>query len=66
VTSLVVGSPHRRRGVGELLIDAAATFAREHECSGIELTSAERRVEAHRFYERMGFARTAFRFFRTL
>lgn len=66
VTSLVVASQHRGRGIGELLIAAAAEFARKHQCSGIELTSAERRVEAHRFYERLGFSRTAFRFFRAL
>ena len=66
VTSLVVASAHRRRGLGDKLMAAAADFAREHHCSGLEVTSAERRVEAHRFYEGLGFSRTAFRFFRTL
>jgi ribosomal protein S18 acetylase RimI-like enzyme len=66
VTSLVVSSRHRGRGVGEKLVSAAATFAREHGCTGIEVTSAERRVDAHRFYERLGFARTGLRFFQTL
>jgi ribosomal protein S18 acetylase RimI-like enzyme len=66
VTSLVVSSRHRSRGVGEKLIADATTFAREHGCSGIEVTSAERRVDAHRFYQRLGFARTGLRFFQTL
>ena len=66
VTSLVVASPHRRRGIGDMLMTAAAEYAGKHQCAGIELTSAERRVEAHRFYERLGFSRTAFRFFRAL
>jgi len=66
ITSLVVSSHHRSRGVGEKLVDAARAFAREHHCSGIEVTSAERRIDAHRFYERLGFSRTAFRFFRAL
>jgi ribosomal protein S18 acetylase RimI-like enzyme len=66
VTSLVVSSRHRSRGVGEQLIAAATTFAREQGSSGIEVTSAERRVDAHRFYQRLGFARTGFRFFQTL
>jgi ribosomal protein S18 acetylase RimI-like enzyme len=66
VTSLVVASQHRRRGIGDMLISAATEFARKHRCSGIEVTSAENRVEAHRFYERIGFSRTAFRFFRAL
>jgi ribosomal protein S18 acetylase RimI-like enzyme len=66
VTSLVVSSQHRSRGVGEKLMAAAATFAREHGCSGIEVTSSERRVDAHRFYQRLGFARAGLRFFRAL
>lgn len=66
VTSLVVAAAHRRHGVGDMLIAAAAEFARDHHCSGIELTSAERRVEAHRFYEQLGFSHTAFKFFRAL
>lgn len=66
VTALVVASQHRRRGVGGMLIAAADEFARAHQCSGVELTSAMRREEAHRFYERTGFSRTAYRFFRAL
>jgi predicted N-acetyltransferase YhbS len=66
VTSLVVSSHHRRSGIGEKLVAAAEEFARKHHCSGIEVTSAERRVDAHRFYQRLGFSRTAFRFFRAL
>jgi ribosomal protein S18 acetylase RimI-like enzyme len=66
VTSLVVSSQHRSCGVGEKLVSAAATFAREPGCTGIEVTSAEGRVDAHRFYERLGFARTGLRFFQPL
>jgi ribosomal protein S18 acetylase RimI-like enzyme len=66
VTSLVVASQHRCRGVGDMLMAAAAAFAHEHQCSGIELTSAERRVDAHRFYERLGFSRTGLKLFRAL
>jgi ribosomal protein S18 acetylase RimI-like enzyme len=66
VTSLVVSSRHRSRGVGEKLMAAAAKFARERGCSGIEVTSADRRVDAHRFYQRLGFTRAGLRFFQTL
>jgi hypothetical protein len=48
------------------LLTAAIDFAREHHCSGLELTSAEGRVDAHRFYRRLGFSRTSFRFFQTV
>jgi predicted N-acetyltransferase YhbS len=66
VTGLVVAAHHRGRGVGEKLVAGAADFARKHHCSGIEITSAEHRLDAHRFYQRLGFSRTSFRFFRAL
>ena len=66
ITSLVVSSQHRGHGLGQKLLTAAIDFAREHHCSGLELTSAEGRVDAHRFYRRLGFSRTSFRFFQTV
>lgn len=66
ITSLIVSSQHRGQGLGQKLLAAAIDFAREHHCSGIELTSAEERVDAHRFYLRHGFSRTSFRFFQTV
>jgi predicted N-acetyltransferase YhbS len=66
VTGLVVSAHHRGQGVGEELLAGAADFARKHHCSGIEITSAEHRLDAHRFYQRLGFSRTSFRFFRAL
>src|SRR5262249_10593413 len=45
VTGLVVSTQHRGRGVGEKLLAGAADFAREHHCSGIEITSAEHRLD---------------------
>lgn len=66
VTALVVAAQHRRRGLGEKLLAHVTDFAREHRCSGIELTSAHHRLDAHRFYERLGFSRTSLRFFRPL
>ena len=66
VTALVVLPPHRGRGLGEKLLAAVTDFARRHHCAGIELTSSERRVDAHRFYQRLGFSQTSFRFFQAL
>lgn len=66
ITALVVSARHRSRGLGEKLVASAIDFARQHRCSGIELTSAERRVDAHRFYQKLGFVRTGPRFFREL
>lgn len=66
VTALVVAAQHRGRGLGEKLLACVTEFAREHGCSGIELTSAHHRLDAHRFYERLGFSRASLRFFRPL
>jgi GNAT superfamily N-acetyltransferase len=66
ITSLVVSEQNRSRGIGEQLLAAAAIFASEHQCSGLEITSAQHRLDAHRFYERLGFSRTSVRFFRSL
>ena len=66
VTALVVAAQHRRGGLGEKLLTHVTAFAREHGCLGIELTSAHRRLDAHRFYERLGFSPTSLRFFRPL
>jgi GNAT superfamily N-acetyltransferase len=66
VTALVVSAQHRGRGIGRKLLAGAADFARKHHCRGIEITTAEHRHDAHRFYQRLGFSRTSFRFFQAL
>lgn len=66
ITAMVVATSHRRRGVGRTLIDAVTHLAVEQGCSALELTTAERRTEAHRFYESLGFARASLRFLRRL
>ncbi len=66
ITALVVAAPQRGRGIGERLVEGVAAFAREHRCAGIEITSAEHRVDAHRFYQRLEFSRTSLRFFRAV
>jgi GNAT superfamily N-acetyltransferase len=66
ITALVVASTERRTGVGAALVDAAAEYARHHGCAALEVTSADRRIDAHRFYEDLGFSRTSVRFIRRL
>ena len=66
ITALVVTERRRRSKVGQFLIDAAAAYARDHGCSALEVTTAERRTGAHRFYESLGFTRTGLRFLRVL
>ena len=66
ITAMVVSSAYRRTGIGGALVEAASKYARQQGCSGLEVTSAERRIDAHRFYEGNGFFRTSSRFHRPL
>ena len=45
----------RRRGIGTMLIDAAAAKARRSGCREIRLTTTNDNVDALRFYQRRGF-----------
>ncbi|MFE9630196.1 GNAT family N-acetyltransferase [Streptomyces sp. NPDC006463] len=51
--------PDRRgEGLGAELMELAVERARERGCGLVQLTSNKRRTAAHRFYERLGFARS--------
>ena len=58
---LVVGEGHRDRGVGAQLLAAVEAWAVERRASLVTLTSASRRVDAHRFYVRHGYGQTGVR-----
>lgn len=62
IIALVVTARERRSGVGRLLIARAEDEARAWQCGRIMVTSAERRAEAHAFYEHLGYAYTGRRF----
>ena len=47
-----------RKRIGEMLIAAATDRARELGCKIMQLTTDKTRVDAHRFYERLGFEST--------
>ncbi|MCG8546695.1 MAG: GNAT family N-acetyltransferase [Alphaproteobacteria bacterium] len=66
VTALVVDQAHRGGGIGEALLDSALEFARQSGCAAVEVTTANARDRAHRFYEKMGFDQTSLRFYRAL
>ena len=62
IIALVVTERDRRAGVGRLLIARAEDEARVWQCGRVMVTSAERRADAHAFYERLGYAYTGRRF----
>ena len=45
----------RSRGIGELLVQWAVAQARSRECKLVELLTHNTRVDAQRFYKRLGF-----------
>jgi GNAT superfamily N-acetyltransferase len=63
---MVVDEPFRGRGIGTELVRAAEQALKERGCYMVEVTSHVRRTEAHRFYERLGYARTSVRLAREL
>jgi predicted N-acetyltransferase YhbS len=55
VENVIVGETRRRTGVGRSLMEYAIKRAKEAKCYRISLSSDNRRLEAHKFYESMGF-----------
>lgn len=66
IIALVVAERARRSGVGRLLVSRAEDEARVWQCGRIMVTSAERRADAHTFYQRLGYEYTGRRFAKTI
>lgn len=62
ITSLVIDEACRGRRVGSALMDAAADWFAQQGCVKMEVTSGNRRLDAHRFYEAHGMTRDSQRF----
>ena len=63
---LVVSKEAQGLGLGRMLVDAAEQWCRKKGCKLIEVTSNDRRAEAHAFYQHIGYERTSVRFFKKL
>jgi GNAT superfamily N-acetyltransferase len=53
-----VAAGERARGVGRAMLEWAIEECRSRGCGLVQLTSDKRRIDAHRFYERLGFEAT--------
>lgn len=63
---LVVTKEARGLNLGRMLVEAAEKWCRKEGCQLIEVTSNDRRAEAHAFYRHLGYERTSIRFFKKL
>ena len=66
VTAIVVDEGRRRSGIGRALMERAEGEARRQGCERLEVTTADRRVDAHAFYRGLGFAEASRRFLKRL
>ena len=66
IDDLVVDAGTRSRGCGTMLLDWLKAEALRQGCGQIHLDSGLQRTDAHRFYEREGFEKTATHFACTL
>ena len=63
VSAIVVNADDRLKGVGRYMMDYAEKLAKESGCKGTWLVSGFAREEqAHKFYKRLGYVTTGFRF----
>lgn len=57
VDGVVVAPERRGQGIGRAMLREAMRLAREAGCYKLALSSNNKRVDAHRFYESLGFER---------
>ncbi|MES2135120.1 MAG: GNAT family N-acetyltransferase [Patescibacteria group bacterium] len=55
IDDVIVDATYRGQGLGEKIVQAIITSAREHHVPSITLTSSSKRTAAHRLYEKLGF-----------
>jgi ribosomal protein S18 acetylase RimI-like enzyme len=66
ITMLVVAEGARNAGIGTALVAEAEKRLAAKGCAMVEVTSNVKRLRAHGFYERLGYERTSYRFFKSL
>lgn len=63
---LIVAKEAQGLKLGRMLVEAVEQWCRKKGCQIVEVTSNDRRAEAHAFYRHMGYERSSIRFFKKL
>jgi GNAT superfamily N-acetyltransferase len=58
VEAVHIAPAHRGKGLGSQMIRWAIAQAGQRGCGMVQLTSNKKRLDAHRFYERLGFQKS--------
>ena len=66
ITALVVTKDAQGHGIGRMLVKSAEDWMRKEGCQLVEVTSNDRRTDAHAFYRHLGYERSSIRFFKKL
>lgn len=56
VLALAINQNYQQRGIGKQLMQRIEQVARERDLIGVRLNSGETRIEAHKFYESIGYS----------
>ena len=55
IENVITHRDYRKIGLGEAIIDKAVDYANEKNCYKVMLLSSSKRIEAHKFYKKIGF-----------
>jgi GNAT superfamily N-acetyltransferase len=55
IENVITDKEYRRKGIGKNVMEMAIKYAKENNCHKILLQSSNKRKEAHKFYENIGF-----------
>ena len=55
IENVITDIKHRRKGIGKTVIENAIQYAKDKKCYKVLLQSGKKRIDAHLFYESLGF-----------
>ena len=55
IENVIVNKNYRKLGIGKKIMEMVIEYAKENNCYKVVLQSGIKRIEAHKFYEKIGF-----------